>query len=134
MHQIGANLGGEESGHMVLSDYSLTGDAMLTAIVVCLGIKELGKKTSEIFPIFEPFPTIAHNLRFTDKAEVEKIMTDKRVQQIIAQAQKKLADIGSLIVRKSGTEPVIRLKLEAKDENLIANLSNEILQAIQNAK
>lgn len=134
MHQIGANLGGEESGHMVLSDYSLTGDAMLTAIVVCLGIKELGKKTSEIFPIFEPFPTIAHNLRFTDKAEVEKIMTDKRVQQIIAQAQKKLADLGSLIVRKSGTEPVIRLKLEAKDENLIANLSNEILQAVQNAK
>ena len=130
MHEIGANLGGEESGHMVLSDYSLTGDAMLTAIVVCLGIKELGKKVSEIFPIFEPFPTIAHNLRFADKAEVEKIMSDSRVQQAIEHAKKKLENIGSLIIRKSGTEPVIRLKLEAKDKTLIQTLSDELITCI----
>ena len=130
MHEIGANLGGEESGHMVLSDYSLTGDAMLTAIVVCLGIKELGKKVSEIFPIFEPFPTIAHNLRFADKAEVEKIMSDSRVQKAIEHAKKKLENIGSLIIRKSGTEPVIRLKLEAQDKTLIQTLSDELITCI----
>ncbi len=134
MQQIGANLGGEESGHMVLSDYSLTGDAMLTAIVVCLGIKELGQKVSEIFPVFTPFPTIAHNLKFADKSQVEKIMSDSAVQQAIANAQKQLENIGSLIVRKSGTEPVIRLKLESKDEILIKNLSENLLQCIEKAK
>ncbi len=134
MQEVGGNLGGEESGHMVLSDYSLTGDAMLTAIVVCLGIKELGKKVSEIFPIFEPFPTIAHNLRFADKAQVEKIMANKNVQESIEKAKKQLQSKGSLIVRKSGTEPVIRLKLEAKDENLINHLSKELISAINEVK
>lgn len=134
MHEIGGNLGGEESGHMVLSDYSLTGDAMLTAIIVSLGIKELGKKVSEIFPVFEPFPTIAHNLKFADKAQVEKIMSDSQVQQAIANAQKQLENIGSLIVRKSGTEPVIRLKLEAKDKALIKKLSEDLLNCIKQAQ
>ena len=134
MQQIGGNLGGEESGHMVLSDYSLTGDAMLTAIVVCLGIKELGKKTSEIFPIFEAFPTIAHNLRFADKNQVEKIMENSEVQQAIANAKKILENTGSLIVRKSGTEPVIRLKLEAKNRSLIQSLSDELLTCINKVK
>lgn len=134
MQQIGGNLGGEESGHMVLSDYSLTGDAMLTAIVVCLGIKELGKKTSEIFPIFEAFPTIAHNLRFADKNQVEKIMENSEVQQAIANAKKILENSGSLIVRKSGTEPVIRLKLEAKNRSLIQSLSDELLTCINKVK
>ena len=103
---------------------------MLTAIVVCLGIKEIGKKVSEIFPIFEPFPTIAHNLKFADKEKVEKIMANKEVQNTIEKAKKLLESKGSLIVRKSGTEPVIRLKLEAKDENLINLLSKELLAAI----
>lgn len=134
MHQIGANLGGEESGHMVLSDYSLTGDAMLTAIVVCLGIKEMAKKVSEIFPVFVPFPTIAHNLKFENKSQVEKIMADTKVQNCIAEAQKTLETEGSLIVRKSGTEPVIRLKLEAKNENLIKELSEKLLNCIEQAK
>ena len=134
MHEIGANLGGEESGHMVLSDYSLTGDAMLTAIVVCLGIKEIGKKVSEIFPVFEPFPTIAHNLKFADKSQVAKIMADKNVQASIESIKKQLEGKGSLIVRKSGTEPVIRIKFEAKDEAWIKNLSEELLEKINKVK
>ena len=77
--------------------------------------------------MFEPFPTVAHNLRFADKAMVEKIMADKKVQECIEKAHKQLEGRGSLIVRKSGTEPVIRLKLEAKDEALIKKLSEEIL-------
>ena len=134
MQQVGANLGGEESGHMVLSDYSLTGDAMLTAIVVCLGLKESGKKVSEIFPVFTPFPTIAHNLRFADKAEVEKIMSNEKVQNCIETAKKQLEGKGSLIVRKSGTEPVIRIKFEAKDEGLIKALADELLLLIESTK
>ncbi len=134
MHEIGANLGGEESGHMVLSDYSLTGDAMLTAIVVCLGIKEISKKVSEIFPVFEPFPTIAHNLKFADKSQVAKIMEDNEVQSCIESIKKQLESKGSLIVRKSGTEPVIRIKFEAKDEAWIKNLSEELLEKINKVK
>lgn len=134
MQEIGANLGGEESGHMVLSDYSLTGDAMLTAIVVCLGIKEIGKKVSEIFPVFEPFPTIAHNLKFADKSQVEKIMADNKVHDCIENIKQQMEGKGSLIVRKSGTEPVIRVKFEAKDEAWIKKLSESLLKEIEKAK
>ena len=74
MRTTGANIGGEESGHMVLSDYSLTGDALLASLIICLGIKESGKKMSDIFPVFEPYPTAAHNLRFASKDEVATLM------------------------------------------------------------
>ena len=107
---------------------------MLTAIVVCLGLKESNKKVSEVFPVFVPFPTVAHNLKFADKAQVEKIMANENVQNCITEVKSKLQDKGSLIVRKSGTEPVIRLKLEAKDESLIKALADEILACIEQAK
>ena len=107
---------------------------MLTAIVVCLGIKEIGKKVSEIFPVFEPFPTVAHNLKFADKSQVAKIMADNEVQSCIESIKKQLESKGSLIVRKSGTEPVIRIKFEAKDEAWIKNLSEELLETINKVK
>ena len=115
MREVGSNLGGEESGHMVLSDYTRTGDAMLAAIVVCLGIAESKRKVSEIFPVFEPFPTEAHNLRFASKDTINKILNNPEVKSCITAIQQRLQNHGSLIIRKSGTEPVIRLKIE--DEN-----------------
>ncbi len=120
MREVNSNLGGEESGHMVLSDYSRTGDAMLAAIVVCRGIKESGKKVSESFPVFTPFPTEAHNLRFADKATIDKILENQQVKLCIEQVKNRLNGHGSLIIRKSGTEPVIRLKIEDEDAAIAA--------------
>lgn len=115
MRQSGANLGGEESGHMVLSDYARTGDALYAAVIVSLGIKESGKKVSEIFPIFKPFPSESRNLRFDNKETIEKIMSSEEVKNTISQISERLEGHGMILVRKSGTEPVIRLKIE--DEN-----------------
>ncbi len=130
MREVGSNLGGEESGHMVLSDYSRTGDALIAAIVVCLGIFESGKKVSEIFPVFTPFPTEAHNLKFADKAVISKILDNPQVQSCIAEVKERLSDHGSLIVRKSGTEPVIRLKIEDENAETAAREANILLDCI----
>lgn len=130
MREVGSNLGGEESGHMVLSDYSRTGDALLAAIVVCLGIAESNKKVSEIFPVFKPFPTEAHNLRFESKETINKILDNPEVKNCIDAVQKRLQNHGSLIIRKSGTEPVIRLKIEDESAEVAATEAKIMLDCI----
>ena len=131
MREFGANVGGEESGHIVLSDYTLTGDALLASIVICLGVKESGKKMSEIFPVFEPYPTAAHNLRFASKDEVSELMTKDEFKACLSEAEKALAGHGSVIVRKSGTEPVMRLKIEDKNKELVNEISEKIVACIK---
>lgn len=130
MREVGSNLGGEESGHMVLSDYSRTGDAMLAAIVVCLGIAESNKKVSEIFPVFAPFPTEAHNLRFENKEIINRILDNNEVKKCIAEITARLQNHGSLIIRKSGTEPVLRLKIEDEDAAVAAHEAKLLLDCI----
>lgn len=130
MRATGSNVGGEESGHMVLSDYSRTGDALLTAVVICLGIKESNKKVSEIFPVFAPFPSEAHNLRFADKETINRIMAESEVQECINDIQKRLEGHGTILVRKSGTEPVIRLKVEDENADTAKYEADKILNCI----
>ena len=115
MREVGSNLGGEESGHMVLSDYAKTGDALYAAVVVSLGVKESGKKVSEIFPVFTPFPSESRNLRFDNREVIERVMSAQEVKDKIAQISERLQGHGMILVRKSGTEPVIRLKIEDED-------------------
>ena len=131
MRETGSNIGGEESGHMVLADYSLTGDALLASIVICLGVKESGKKMSEIFPVFVPYPTAAHNLRFNSKDEVSALLEKADFQQCLAKAKEALENHGSIIVRKSGTEPVLRLKIEDENQELVTEISEKILACIK---
>ena len=104
------------SGHMVLSDYAKTGDALYAAVIVSLGIKESSQKLSEIFPVFKPFPSESRNLRFDNKDIIEKIMSATEVKEKIAFISERLKGHGVILVRKSGTEPVIRLKIEDEDE------------------
>ena len=127
MHEIGANLGGEESGHMVLSDYALTGDALIAAVVVCLGIKELAQPVSHIFPVFQPFPAKAFNLRFENKEIINTLLAKPQVQQCIEQIKTDLEGHGTILVRKSGTEPVIRLKIEDENETTAEAAAQKIL-------
>ncbi|MBQ8671392.1 MAG: phosphoglucosamine mutase [Alphaproteobacteria bacterium] len=134
MREVGSNLGGEESGHMVLSDYTLTGDALLTAVVICLGIKESGHKVSEIFPVFKPFPAVSHNLRFENKEIISKIMEAQEVQDCIAKISNDLSGHGTILVRKSGTEPVIRLKIEDENAEVAAEQAKKLLAVIEKFK
>ena len=131
MHETGCNLGGEESGHMVLSDYTRTGDALLAAVVVCLGIFENKHKVSEIFPIFQPFPHESRNLRFDNKNIINQIMEAAEVQNAIAQIKQNLSGHGTILVRKSGTEPVLRLKIEDENAEVATQNMAYLLQIIE---
>ena len=131
MRETNCNLGGEESGHMVLSDYTRTGDALLAAIIVCLGIYESKNKVSDIFPVFTPFPSESRNLRFENKDIINQIMNNNEFQSLIADISEDLKGHGNILVRKSGTEPVIRLKIEDENANIAMQKMSELLQCIE---
>ena len=126
MREIGANLGGEESGHMVLSDYSRTGDGMVTALTVAKGYLQSGKKMSEIFPVFEPYPCSEIDTYFADKGELLQAAQD---EQVLAEAEKVRQELGAegcVNVRKSGTEPLIKVKIMGLNYQQITALNERI--------
>lgn len=131
MRQTGANVGGEESGHMVLSDYAKTGDALLTGLIISLGLLKSGKKMSEIFPLFAKCPCQISNLRFKSPEDVNTAFASSIVQQVIADSEQKIKSAGSIIVRKSGTEPMIKVRVEAEDNQLVEEISNAIVTEIE---
>lgn len=126
MRDIGANLGGEESGHMVLSDYSRTGDGMVTALTVAAGYLNSGKKMSELFPVFKPYPCSDVDTYFSDKSELMQAAND---EQVLAEAEKirqQLGEEGQVIVRRSGTEPLVKVKIMGADYEEICHLNEQI--------
>ncbi len=134
MREFGSNVGGEESGHMVLSDYATTGDALITALIISLGLIESTKKMSEIFPLFEKCPCKISNIRFLSVGEAVYALNAPSVQEIIVKAKKQIEDMGSVIVRKSGTEPVIKVRVEGEDEKLVLDISQMIVSEISRYK
>jgi len=129
MRANGYNIGGEQSGHLVLSDYGTTGDGLLSALKVLLMLKTQGKPASEVLNQFTPYPQMLKNVRFEAEAPLE----DDAVKQSIAAAEEKLAGTGRILVRASGTEPVIRVMAEGQDEALIDTLTDEICEAVKAA-
>ncbi len=131
MREIGAGFGGEESGHMVQFDFGPTGDGLVTGISMAIGIKESGKKMSEIFPVFEKCPCALKNLRFTNREMIAKVMDDAQVKRVIAEASEYMKKTGgSVIVRKSGTEPLIKIRVEAEEEASVAMAVQKIVDEI----
>ncbi|MBQ7303307.1 MAG: phosphoglucosamine mutase [Alphaproteobacteria bacterium] len=134
MREFGSNVGGEESGHMVLSDYATTGDALITALIISMGLIESERKMSDIFPLFEKCPCKIDNIRFLSVGEAVYALNAGPVQNVIERAKKQIEGAGSVIVRKSGTEPVIKVRVEGEDENLVASLSRMIVDEISKYK
>jgi len=129
MRDKGFNLGGEQSGHLILSDYSTTGDGLVSALRVLAIVQKLGKPVSEVCRRFEPVPQVLRSVRFHG----EKPLEHPAVTQTIAEAMARLGNRGRLIVRPSGTEPVIRIMGEADDTALIDSLVNDVCDAIAQA-
>lgn len=134
MREFGSNVGGEESGHMVLSDYSATGDALVTAIIISLGLLQTNRKMSEIFPLFEKCPCQINNIRFLSVEEAVYALDAIPVQNAISAAKKRIEGKGSVIVRKSGTEPVIKIRVEGEDSNLVSQISSTLVLEISKYK
>jgi phosphoglucosamine mutase len=129
MRQSGYNLGGEKSGHIVLSDYSTTGDGLLAALQVLRVLSETDRPASEMLRVFEPMPQVLRSVIF----QAEGIMEHKNVVAAIREGEALLKGRGRLLIRKSGTEPVIRVMAEGDDEVLIHEIVNEICSVMDNA-
>ena len=118
------NLGGEPSGHVLLTDHSKTGDGLITAIKIISLLKKSGKKASEFLRPFEMIPFKIKNLKKLDK----NILKDKEIINKINKVQASLADKGRIVVRPSGTESLIRVMVESSSSKLI----NESISQISN--
>jgi phosphoglucosamine mutase len=126
MRSLGCNLGGEQSGHIILADYATTGDGLIAALQVLAAIVETGKRASEVCRQFVPVPQLLRNVRFADGQPLEA----RAVRSAISAAEARLGPAGRLVIRKSGTEPVIRVMAEGEDPSLIAAIVDEISAAI----
>jgi phosphoglucosamine mutase len=126
MRDDGYNVGGEQSGHIILSDYTTTGDGFVAALQVLAVVKKSGKPVSEACHRFEPLPQILKNVRYTSGKPLE----DAKVKTAIASAEKKLNGQGRLVIRPSGTEPVIRVMGEGEDRELVEAAVDHVVEAL----
>jgi phosphoglucosamine mutase len=130
MRSGGFNLGGEQSGHVILSDYSTTGDGLMAALQVLAVLVQSGKPMSALARQFDPVPQRMENVRF---ARGGKPLDSEKVKAAIADAETKLNGSGRVLVRASGTEPLIRVMAEGDDEALVQALVSEIAGAVKAA-
>jgi phosphoglucosamine mutase len=129
MRKHGFNVGGEQSGHIVLSDFTTTGDGLVSALQILACVVATGKPVSEVCNRFHPLPQILRNVRYGNG----KPLDDKRVVKVIEGAKKKLGEHGRLVIRPSGTEPVIRVMAEGDDEQVVSTIVGDIVDAVKTA-
>ena len=127
MRQHGFNLGGEQSGHMVMSDFGTTGDGLVAALQVLAVMKQTERPVSDLCRVFEPVPQILENVRFNAGVPLE----NDEVIAAIRAGEQKLGNSGRLVIRPSGTEPLIRVMGEGDDAVLVQNVVAEIVGRIQ---
>jgi phosphoglucosamine mutase len=129
MRANGFNLGGEQSGHIILSDYGTTGDGLVAALQLLAVVKRQEKPVSEVCHCFEPLPQILKNVRYKQGRPLE----EKPVVSAIKAAEQLLGESGRLVIRPSGTEPVIRVMAEGDDRDLVMRAVDEVVEAVTKA-
>jgi len=127
MRRLGSNLGGEQSGHIILGDHSTTGDGLIAALQVLAAIVETGAPASRVCKLFEPVPQLLRNVRINGEASS---LEAAAVMAAISAGQTRLGAQGRLLVRKSGTEPLIRIMAEGEDKMLVASVVEDIAAAL----
>jgi phosphoglucosamine mutase len=129
MRSGGFNVGGEQSGHIILSDYGTTGDGLIAALQVLAALVVSGKPASDLLHLFDPVPQLLKNVRFAGG----KPLDDSRVKAAIADAEAELNGSGRLVIRPSGTEPLIRVMAEGDDAGQVTRLVDMICDAVKEA-
>src|SRR3954470_16862499 len=129
MRAHGYNLGGEQSGHIILSDYATTGDGLIAALQLLSVVKRLGRPVSEVCNCFEPLPQILKNVRYADGQPLK----NDAVVTAIESARQRLGNQGRLVIRPSGTEPVIRVMGEGDDRGLVTQGVDDVVEVITRA-
>ena len=130
MRAKGFNIGGEQSGHVVLSDYATTGDGLVAALQVLAVIQQSGRPASEVSRVFEPVPQLLRNVRYSAAGGQSTPLDNALVQAAIKGGEKKLGKSGRLVIRKSGTEPLIRVMGEGDDAALVESVVDDIVGAV----
>jgi phosphoglucosamine mutase len=126
MRENGFNVGGEQSGHIILSDYSTTGDGLIAALQVLACVKKEDRPVSEVCHRFEPVPQILKNVRY----KKGQPLAEDKVVNAIEDARKRLGQGGRLVIRPSGTEPVIRVMAEGDDRDLVEKVVDDVVDVI----
>jgi phosphoglucosamine mutase len=129
MRANGFNVGGEQSGHIVMSDYATTGDGLLAALQVLAEVVRMGKPVSEVCRLFEPLPQVLKNVKFKGGKPLE----NDGVKKAIVEAEKRLGKSGRLVIRPSGTEPLIRVMAEGDDSAMVNGIVDELCGLIAKA-
>jgi phosphoglucosamine mutase len=129
MREHGFNVGGEQSGHIILSDHTTTGDGFVAALQVLAVVKTKGRAVSEVCHRFDPLPQVLKNVRYRSGKPLERA----EVRSAIAAAEKKLDGTGRLVIRPSGTEPVIRVMGEGDDRVMVEEVVDSIVDALSEA-
>jgi phosphoglucosamine mutase len=130
MRQHGFNLGGEQSGHLVMTDHATTGDGLIAALQVLASMVETGQAASQLTKVFQPVPQKLQNVRYSagsDPLEAGEVL------RAIARGKETLGSTGRLLIRKSGTEPLIRVMGEAEDINALDAVISNICSAVERA-
>lgn len=130
MRETGANLGGEQSGHVIMSDFATTGDGLLAALQVLAVIVEQDRPASEVCKVFERLPQRLKNVRFTGRSP----LLDPSVKRDIAAATARLSGTGRILIRESGTEPLVRVMAEGENEALVAEVVDWLCASVAAAE
>ena len=130
MKENNFKIGVEQSGHVIFFDFASTGDGQLTALQLLAVMKRTGKKLSELAAEMEVFPQVLINVRVSQmgKARYDK---DEEIKKAIESAEKELGESGRVLVRVSGTEPLVRVMLEGKDKDKIQSLAEDIAEVVK---
>ncbi|MGP1351834.1 MAG: phosphoglucosamine mutase [Parasphingopyxis sp.] len=129
MRTKGCNVGGEQSGHLILTDYATTGDGLIAGLQILAALVTSGKPASELLHLFDPYPQLLKNVRFDGRDPLDAAS----VKAAIANGEAQLGESGRVLIRKSGTEPLIRVMAEGEDEGLIESVVDDICAAVEEA-
>ena len=126
MRETGCNVGGEQSGHMILSDFATTGDGLVAALQVLAVVVERRRRASEVCRVFDPLPQKLRSVRFTGPSPIGH----PELREACSEAERRLGNQGRLLLRESGTEPVVRVMAEAEDEGLVDEIVDGLCATI----
>jgi len=129
IRENGYNLGGEQSGHIIFNDYTTTGDGLVASLQALAAMVIQGKSASEVLHVFEPFPQILTNIKYNKQKPCP--LENESVKKAVEKAEKELDGKGRVLIRKSGTEPLIRIMLEGENEPLIKKNSEYLEEEIR---
>ena len=128
MQQNGCRIGGEQSGHIIFSKYASTGDGILTSLKMMEVMLARKQKMSQLCEGLTIYPQVLENVRVEDKAQA---LADPQVKEAVSQVEKELGDTGRILVRESGTEPVIRVMVEAETEEICRKYVDMVVEKLK---